>query len=120
MSGITQKMLNDAGGALKKRFLEFGDQQIETFNRITGNLPVSLKVTWKPSQAENQMNCDIAIAFKLDEVKDQESFTFIDGNGPIFDRDSTPGGPTRTGAIEDGGEAETVSDMRPGLDYDVE
>jgi hypothetical protein len=107
-SKITRKHLNDAAEELKKKFLEFGADMQKTFKKFPGGVPVSMKIHWKPSQAEGQVNCDIGIGFKLDEVKDVESFTFVDGRGPLFDSRDTVGEP---GAPES---------LRPGIDYDQE
>lgn len=82
---ISESMIEQAANAIRETIIKNGPDMIVTFERLPGNLPVSLKLVWKPSEVEHHVNADIKITFKKDEVADSESYTFYDDEyGPLF------------------------------------
>lgn len=81
---LTQKIVDQAGEELKRVFCSKAKEMREAFIKYPGKLGVAMQVAWTHSENEHQINADIKIKFKQDEVNDQESFTFVDTE-PLFD-----------------------------------
>lgn len=85
---ISESMIEQAANTVRDKIIANGPDMIATFARLPGNLPVALKLVWKPSEVEHHVNADIKIGFKKDEVADSESYTFYDDEyGPLFNPD---------------------------------
>lgn len=86
---ITEEIVDKAADDMAGLFRSYGNEMDEAYTRIDGNLIVSVKCTWKPSEQSGAIDAALGISFKLDEVNEKFTRTYSkngdQSDGPIID-----------------------------------
>jgi hypothetical protein len=93
MSELNEKIISDAAEQLRANLVRKSGLMIKAWDRIDGDISISCSLKFKPSDDFNSVKGEISIAFKIDEFKERDTYTFSssDGFGPLFDRSNMRG-----------------------------